>query len=275
MRNINFEDYAHYLQPRPRDWHKGLSGQVLVIGGDRGFSGAVRMAAIAALRVGCGLVTVATHPEHAMLINAVYPEIMTHSIEQAADLEPLIARADIIVMGPGLGLSSWSKELWNFTQQLSQPKVVDADALNILAQLPISPIHSNWILTPHPAEAGRLLHTSSREVQQDRVKAAQMIQQRYGGICVLKGAGSLVVDEHKDIVICNKGNPGMATAGMGDILSGVIGGLLAQHIPLNDAAKLGVYLHAVAGDKAASKGERGMIATDLLPYLHELVNLPQ
>lgn len=263
--------YAAYLKPRSRDWHKGLSGHVLIVGGEVGFSGAVRMAAEAALRVGAGLVTIATREENAITMNLTCPEIMCRGITQIEDLRSLIAKADTIVIGPGLGQSEWSKWMWKEVCQQNQPLVVDADGLNLLAQDIMN--KENWVLTPHPGEAARLLNKTASFVQQDRLSAIQSIHDRCGGVCVLKGAGTLVLATNTLPTVCEKGNPGMASAGMGDILSGVIGGLIAQGIPLSDAANLGVMIHAIAGDLAAKEGERGMIATDLLPYLRKLSNL--
>src|SRR3990167_2753226 len=265
---IQIKSYAHYLKPRSRDWHKGLSGHVLIVGGDVGFSGAARMAAEAALRVGCGLVSVATRPEHAAILNASCPEIMSHAVKDVAQLESLALRADVMIVGPGLGQSDWAKSLWQYIGGLKLPLVVDADGLNLLSH--VAKVKENWILTPHPGEAGRLLKIKPQEVQQDRVRAVRALQKRYCGVCVLKGAGSLILAPDTLPAVCDKGNPGMSTAGMGDILSGIIGGLLAQKIPIDVAAKLGVLLHAMAGDLAAEQGERGMLATDLLPYLRRL-----
>lgn len=269
-KKIHLSAYQSHLQPRPRDWHKGLSGHVLVVGGDLGYSGAVRMAAEAALRVGAGLVSVATLVDHAADINCHYPEIMAHGVTTVAQLEQLLVKADVVVLGPGLGQSEWAKKWWEQVNVHDMPKVIDADGLNLLAQTTL--YHDGWVLTPHPGEAARLLNQTTADIQQDRLEAAQAISKRYGGICVLKGAGSLVVTPNVLPAVCDRGNPGMATAGMGDVLSGVIGGLIAQGIPLGVAAKLGVCVHAMAGDLAAKDGERGMVATDLLPYIHRLVN---
>lgn len=262
--------YCTYLKPRRRDWHKGLSGHVLVVGGDVGFAGAVHMAAEAALRVGAGLVSVATRPQHAALINVTRPEIMCRGITQAEDLDPLLAKADVVVLGPGLGQSDWAKALWAYIVEKNLPLVVDADGLNILSQT--DKYYENWVLTPHPGEAARLLDDTTDTVQSDRLAAIKEINKRYGGVCVLKGSGSLILAPNSLPALCDKGNPGMASAGMGDVLSGVIGGLMAQELPLGDAAKLGVCLHAMAGDLAAKEGERGMLATDLMPYLRRLAN---
>lgn len=261
---------SSFLKPRPKDWHKGLSGHVLVVGGDFGFSGAPCMAAVAALRVGAGLVSVATREEHAKVLNATHPEIMSHGIHDAAGLKNLLEKADMVILGPGLGQSDWSRPLWQAVIQTDLPIVLDADGLNILSEQTIQLDH--WVLTPHPGEAARLLHGSAASIQKDRLSAIQQIQKQYGGVIVLKGAGTLIGSPNSKPSLCDKGNPGMASAGMGDVLSGVIGGLMAQKIPMAEAAKLGVLLHAQAGDLAAKEGERGMIATDLMPYLRRLVN---
>lgn len=267
---IELNTYAHLFTPRAKDWHKGLSGHVLVIGGAPGFAGAARMAAEASLRVGAGLVTVATDPAHAAVLTAECPEIMCHAVTDAANLNILLARATAIVLGPGLSQSTWAQHLWEKAVDQSLPMVVDADALNLLAQQPR--YRDNWVLTPHPGEAARLLGVTTAEIQADRLAAATQIQHQYGGVCVLKGAGSLVVSANEVPGLCDKGNPGMATAGMGDVLSGVIGGLLAGGLSLVDATKIGVVLHAMAGDLAAKEGERGMVAMDLMPFLRQLVN---
>ncbi len=256
---------------RARDAHKTDFGHVLVIGGDVGMGGAVRLSAEGALRVGAGLVSVATRSEHVALVSGSCPEIMCHGIEKASALSPLIEKASVIVLGPGLGKSKWSRQLFELVLAVDLPKVMDADALNLLSESPCHQHH--WILTPHPGEAARLLQIDVETVQADRIESANALANRYGGVAVLKGAGTIVQMENELPSICPYGNPGMATAGMGDVLSGVIGGLLAQHFSLLSAAKIGVLLHAVAGDEAAKiNGERGLVATDLMPHLHRLVN---
>ncbi|MHB1948640.1 MAG: NAD(P)H-hydrate dehydratase [Gammaproteobacteria bacterium] len=272
METLELEQFSQYLRPRPEDANKGDFGHVLVIGGDYGYSGAVHMAGEAALRVGAGLVSVATRPEHALVMNVPSPELMCHGIKTAADLDPLIAKANVIVLGPGLGRSAWGHDLLMAALKAQKNFVVDADALNLLAENPQK--KATWILTPHPGEAARLLKKLPQDIQKDRIAAVKQLQEQFGGVSVLKGAGSLIMGPEGEPAICTAGNPGMATGGMGDILSGVIGGLLAQGIPLADAAKLGVLIHAMAGDMAAQEGgERGMIATDLMMYLRHLVNI--
>ena len=271
LRCLDFAELRRALKPRLPSSHKGHYGHVVVLGGDYGYPGAVRLSAEAALRVGAGLVTVITQPEHLPLISANRPEIMCLSANENTRVKKVLARATVIVIGPGLGQSSWSKKLWKKTCPQPKPKVIDADALNYLACQPNA--MENSVLTPHPGEAARLLNTNATAVQNDRISACRQIQQRYGSVCVLKGAGTLIHDENNHTVVCRGGNPGMATGGMGDVLSGVIAGLIAQGLSLSEAAQLGVALHAHAGDAAAeATGQRGLLASDLMSHLYRLVN---
>lgn len=262
--------YRNLLSPRRRTAHKGQFGHVLVVGGDAGFTGAARMAAEAAARVGAGLVSIATRSAHASQLNATRPEIMSHGVETAAELKPLLERAGVVAIGPGLGQSAWARSLLEAVWASGLPLVVDADALNLLAQ---NPLHrSHWILTPHPGEAARLLGKTAKEVQQDRFAALNALVERYGGVCVLKGAGTLVGAVGRVPWVCSLGNPGMASGGMGDVLTGILAGLVAQGLALPEAAEMGVCLHAAAADAAAAEGERGLLASDLMPWLRRLVN---
>lgn len=271
MRTLSLNTFNQYLNPRPRNAHKGDFGHVLVVGGDYGYSGAVHLAGEAALRVGAGLVSVATRPENAWVLNVNRPELMCHGIQDAADLECLLAKCNVVVFGPGIGLSEWAKHLFEVLMKTVKPIVLDADGLNRLALQPSK--REAWILTPHPGEAARLLQKNTTDIQHNRVEAVKALQNRFGGVSILKGAGTLVQGRTGEPMICEAGNPGMATGGMGDVLSGVLGGLLAQGIPLLDAAQLGVLIHAIAGDLAAAKGgERGLIASDLMMYLRYLMN---
>ncbi len=259
------------LPPRARDAHKGHFGHVLVIGGIEGMAGAARLCAESAARIGAGLVTVATHPAHAAFLNITRPELISYQVDTAKDLSPLLTRSSVIAIGPGLGQSDWSKTLFDAALSSHQPKVIDADALHLLAQSPQR--CEDWILTPHPGEAAHLLLRSITTIQANRQQAARDLQNRYGGVIVLKGASSIVIDPSQKFWECQAGNPGMASAGMGDVLTGVIAGLLAQGLPLAESAIAGVDLHAQAGDLAAQKGgERGLLASDLMPYLRQLIN---
>jgi hydroxyethylthiazole kinase-like uncharacterized protein yjeF len=216
------------LLPRLRPTaHKGDCGHVLVVGGAPGMSGAARLAGEAALRAGAGLVTVATHPEHAPWLNLTRPELMVRGLTDASALAQTAARADVLAIGPGLGQGDWSDALFEQALRLAKPMVVDADALNLLAAAPRRQDH--WVLTPHPGEAARLLGCGVADVEQDRFGAVEALQQRFGGVVVLKGAGTLIRGPgHRPTGLCSDGNPGMASAGMGDTLTGIIAALLAQ-----------------------------------------------
>ncbi|WP_369408834.1 NAD(P)H-hydrate dehydratase [endosymbiont of Lamellibrachia barhami] len=271
-RRIDWKKQSQLLAPRRRTAHKGDFGHLLLIGGDRGFSGAIRLAAEAAARTGAGLVSVATHPDNAPLLNIGRPELMCHAVTKGVSLAPLIERADAIALGPGLGRGEWGRSLYQQALASGLPLVVDADALNLLAQEPIK--RSDWILTPHPGEAGRLLGEKTSQIQANRFEALKSLQERFGGAQVLKGAGTLITDgSSRPPALCSDGNPGMATGGSGDILTGIIAALLVQGFAPGLAAELGVSLHAAAGDRAAVQGERGMLAGDLLSELRPLLNL--
>ncbi len=258
------------LPIRARNTHKGHYGHCLVIGGEHGYSGAPRLAAEAALYTGAGLVSIATRAYHAAGLNQGRFELMVHPIETVTDLAPLLSKANVIVLGVGLGQKTWGQALFHTAIKQSQPLIVDADALNLLAKQPTQ--RENWILTPHPAEAARLLNCSTAQISADRFAAVTAIQARYGGVCILKGAGTLIFDGKK-LSVCDAGNSGMAAAGMGDVLAGVLGGLVAQGFSLPRAATVGTLNHSRAADLAVSKnGERGLLAGDLMPYLRSLVN---
>lgn len=270
---IDEHTVAKLLPRRRRTTHKGQQGSVLIIGGGVGMAGAARMAAEAALRAGAGLVTVATWPDNVASITASRPELMCRGVTEAHELETLIERADVLAIGPGLGQDEWAKSLLLTALRGHKPTVIDADAITLLALDPCA--NSNWILTPHPGEAGRLLGIGTADVQRDRLKSAREIAARFGGTVVLKGAGTLVVTGECLPYICDQGNPGMASPGMGDVLTGVIAGIAAQTADLPGAARAGVLVHAMAGDMAARRGERGMLATDLFGYLPTCVNPAQ
>ena len=264
------EDLSKILKPRHRNSHKGHFGHALIVGGDEGYLGAARMAAEAAGRVGAGLVSVATRSSHASLLSTVRPEIMSHGVETLDDLMPLIKRASVIAIGPGLGTSEWAKFLLARVLESTLPIVIDADALNLLIEE--EQVSKSWVITPHPGEAARLLNTDTKTIQKNRFKSLGLLHEKFQGPVVLKGCGTLIADTKGDFFISDAGNPGMSSGGMGDVLTGVIAGLIAQGIEMNLATKLGVCLHANAADRAANRGERGLLAMDLMPHLHKLVN---
>ena len=262
---------AAHLPPRPRDAHKGTNGHVLAIGGEHGMAGAIRLSGEAALRAGAGLVSAATRGENLFALNAARPELMAHGVDGPQALEPLLARASVLAVGPGLGLGAWSHALWLTALDSGKPLVLDADGLNLLAREPRR-FTQPAVLTPHPGEAARLLGSTVAEVEADRFAAARALADRFHAVAVLKGSGSLIAESDGRLDVCPWGNPGMATGGMGDLLTGIVAALLAQGCDAWQAACLGVGLHARAGDCAARQGERGLLATDLLAPLRALGN---
>ncbi|HLF11546.1 MAG TPA: NAD(P)H-hydrate dehydratase [Gammaproteobacteria bacterium] len=270
LNRLTAADLTAALPRRARTAHKGAHGRLLLVGGGPGMSGAIRLAAEAALRAGAGLADVATHPHSVATVMAGRPEIMCHAIETAESLDELLELADGVVAGPGLGRSEWSSALWRRILATDLPLVVDADALNMLAVSPHR--RRNWILTPHPGEAARLLAKPAAEIQLDRLGAVSELARRYGAVAVLKGACSLIACTDDLTYVCDRGNPGMAAAGMGDVLAGVLGALVVQIKDLGQSARAGVLLHALAGDAAAEDGERGLLASDLMPQIRRWAN---
>ncbi|MDQ3617402.1 MAG: NAD(P)H-hydrate dehydratase [Pseudomonadota bacterium] len=266
-------DLARGLQRRRRDSHKGTHGRVLCIGGDHGHGGAIMLAAEAALRSGAGLVDVVTRAAHVAPLLARRPELMVHGFDEANDhLAALLARIDVIAIGPGLGQGRWAQALLAAALACGKPLLLDADALNLLATTPRK-LAPDSVLTPHPGEAARLLDATTAEVQADRFAAARNLCERLGCVIVLKGAGTLVAAPGRVPRLIAAGNPGMAVGGMGDVLSGVIAALRGQGLDAFDAASHGSLLHAVAGDHAAADGgERGLLPGDLMRWLRRCGN---
>jgi ADP-dependent NAD(P)H-hydrate dehydratase / NAD(P)H-hydrate epimerase len=262
---------ATHLPPRARDAHKGDGGHVLAIGGDHGTAGAIRLCGEATLRSGAGLVSIATRTENIFALNSARPELMAHGVHGPQELQPLVDRADVLAIGPGLGQGAWGHALWLTAIDSGKPLVLDADGLNLLAREPHR-FSAPAVLTPHPGEAARLLGKTIAEVQLDRFASARALAHRYNAVVVLKGSGSLIAHPDGRLDVCIWGNPGMASGGMGDLLTGVIAALLAQGCSAWDAARIGVGLHARAGDLAARRGERGLLASDLLDPLRTLGN---
>ena len=310
----SWKEIQHFAAfgPRQLDSHKGHFGHVMIVGGDLGCGGAISLAAGAALKSGAGLVSVATRPEHVPAVLARYPEAMVHGVQSGQDLQTLLDRADVIVIGPGLGQSYWGEQLLQQVMATHVPVLLDADALNILAKGRISHNLAERIsvITPHPAEAARLLKSNSAVVQADRFKAAKNLSKKLSSSVVLKGVGSLIStrdmepDEAElqatpDIKpddlkpetltsICQDGNAGMASGGMGDVLSGIMGSLMAQRLnPHNDDAHFAneatfnqalhdlvvsaVCLHSAAADLAVKEGQSGMLASDVIESIRYLL----
>ncbi len=261
---------AEALAPRAACAHKGRFGHVLVVGGDHGMGGAVRLAATAAARCGSGLTSVATRERHAAVLPAAQPELMAQSVESVAALEPLLDRASVVAVGPGLGRHAWGQAMLERVLQEAKPLVLDADALNLLGNR-AAPA-PGWILTPHPGEASRLLGVAVADIEADRIGAAKAIAVQYRATVVLKGAGTVIASPDGQICITTTGNPGMASGGMGDVLTGVIAALRAQGLSGHLAATHGAWMHGAAADMAAADQPRGLLAGDLLPMLRRLAN---
>jgi len=266
LRRITYDSLAEVLPPRPRQSHKGQFGRVLVVGGGEGMPGAVRLAAESALRVGAGLVTVASLPEHLVAVTGTRPELMFHAVRDACDVATAMAAADVIAVGPGLGRDAWASRMLDAVltnARAGQRIVADADALNLLAADAQRLRLDDWILTPHPGEAARLLGTTTAEIQHDRLAALSALCEQRGGVVVLKGAGTLIGTRGQVPRLCDHGNPGMSAPGMGDVLTGAVAGFLAQTERPFEATAAAVYTHAVAGDHCARAGLRGLLAMEV------------
>lgn len=263
-------DNVPKLPPRPLDAHKGLFGHLLVIGGDYGTGGAPLLSAEMALRAGTGMVSIATRPEHTMAVLARRPEIMCLGVNSANQLYHLVDKASVLVVGMGLGQNAWSQSLLSLAATIKKPQVWDADALNLLAQGKVK-VPQGTILTPHLGEAARLLDTDIKTIQQDKAQAALNISQQYNCTVVLKGEETLITGLDGTLSINKGGHPAMAGAGLGDVLAGLIGAFLAQHLPPTEAAQLAVWLHAKAGEQLGRQHGRGLLADDLAPVVRKLL----
>ena len=286
VKRIDINSVLTFIKPRAPASHKGSFGHVVVVGGDRGYGGAAMMAAEAAQRSGAGLVSVITRSEHRPGFLARRPELMVAGTEdEGADIDSVIAKATVLVVGPGLGRGRWGEALLQrcLAAQISQhiPVVIDADGLNLLAdrdhgQADIK--RDTWILTPHPGEAARLLGCLLEDVKADRFAAIEALQNKWGGTCLLKGSGSLLRSSQEPEItyLCDEGNAGMASGGMGDVLAGVTAALLAQGLEMGQALQCAVCVHGEAADLvAAEHGQRGLLATDLVPVIRQLLNPDQ
>lgn len=271
---VSVDHLARWWQPRRRDSHKGDHGRVLCVGGDHGFGGAILLTAQAALRSGAGLVDVATREPHVSALLVRLPEAMGHALDDEG-LQLAGGRMDaaaVIAIGPGLGRSDAACAWLARVLDSGKPLVLDADALNLLARTP-QPLSADAVMTPHPGEAARLLGVDPARVQHDRYAAAIALCEDHGCVVVLKGAGTVVAAPDRLPRVITAGNPGMAVGGMGDVLTGVVAAMRAQGHAAFEAATLGALLHSAAGDAAAADGgERGLLPSDLMPWLRRLSN---
>ncbi|UQY36371.1 NAD(P)H-hydrate dehydratase [Pseudomonas fulva] len=249
--------------------HKGQLGHLLVVGGDQGTGGAALLSAQSALRSGAGMVSLATRAEHIGAAQTRLPEVMSLAVASANQLHALADKITVWVVGPGLGQGAWGRSLLSAAVAAGGAQVWDADALNLLAA-GAARIAPGSVITPHPGEAARLLGISTAALQADRPAAARALAQRHEVICVLKGAGTLVADPAGRLLVCDRGDPVMAGAGLGDVLAGLIGALIAQGCSAWQAACLGVWVHAGAGESLAQKGN-GLAAGDLCDAIRHLL----
>lgn len=268
------------LPVRRRGAHKGDCGHLLVVAGDRGFGGAGLLAAEAAARTGAGLVSLATRPEYVGAALSRCPSLMARGLTHGNELEPLLEAADGVVFGPGCGQSAWGQQMLQQVMHFDGPVLMDADGLNMLSKL-VPGRRDNWIMTPHPGEAGRLLACTAGEVGENRLHTLKTLQEKFAGVVLLKGAGTLVYgageDSYEDApslpVLIRGGNPGMATGGMGDVLSGMIGALMVQGLSPTDATIMGACLHAEAGDRGAlERGFMGLLPDDLIDMIPQVLS---
>ena len=260
------------LPPRRRSSHKGDYGHVLCLGGNHGYGGAIILTALAAMRAGAGVVRLASRSDSVVSpALALAPELMPLSVDRRDESVRACEHASVLALGPGLGQDAWAHALWQVAMEAQRPVVIDADALTFLAAEPRPT--PGAILTPHPGEAARLLRCSVADIQADRLACAQLLAHQFAAVVVLKGAGTIVAAPGQRIRLIDAGNPGMAVAGMGDVLTGLIAGLLAQGLSLFEAASLGALIHASSGDAVvADQGERGVSPLELIATMRRLVN---
>ncbi|MCY4050897.1 MAG: NAD(P)H-hydrate dehydratase [Gammaproteobacteria bacterium] len=266
--------YAELIEPFPLDSrvhnsHKRRYGDLAIFGGFTGMFGAVLLAGRAAMRAGCGLTTVVSKQKHADILAVHCPELMSLDFAKEKKVEDLLERVDALVVGPGLDDGKWAQRVFSRILDFHGPVVVDAGALRILAKPAYRMRRDNWILTPHPGEAAALLDCDSMDIQTDRIESAREITSIYGGICILKGSGTIVAySESETPKICDRGNPGMATAGMGDVLSGILGAYSIYDMSISKCAELGVWVHSYAADLAIEEStEHSLIASDVIDVL--------
>lgn len=276
-RRIDWAAVSSTLPRRPANAHKGRFGHVLIVAGEQGFGGAGILAAETAARTGAGLVSLATRPEYVSAALARCPSLMVRGVNHGSELQALMDAATVIVCGPGIGQGAWGQQMLQQVVASGKPRLLDADALNLLstgaAQYTDNQTAGNQILTPHPGEAARLLECTVPDVEADRVSAAMRLQGRYGGVVLLKGAGTVIASGQDIPAIVSGSNPGMATGGMGDVLSGIIGGLWGQFANAQSAAEMGASLHlAAAGAASQSKGFMGLLPNDVIDALPAILS---
>ncbi len=278
IREFNYKDIKSNLPVRKKNAHKGQHGKLLIVAGDEGYGGAGILASEAALKTGAGLVTLLTRESHVSSSLAKNPEVMVSGADNVQNLDNHFLCSDVLVCGPGMYENYWSEQLLfkliTFAAKNQTPTLLDAGALRLLSKKPFAnmPLPKDIVLTPHPGEASSLLGVSTDVIQNDRLRAAKELNAKFGGIVVLKGHGTIICDS-KESYLCSSGGPELAVAGSGDVLSGLIGSLMAQGLKPIDAVMAGVALHGSAGESfARSIGAIGLAASELIPYIRNALN---
>lgn len=268
---VTYPEVLQYLPNISVTQHKGKNGRVMIVGGGAvQYSGAVCLAGEAALRVGAGLVSASVAPPSLPMMARAPAELMCYAESNCEALSEIVARQDALVVGPGLSQNTWAQQIFAMVKDLTMPMVVDADGLNWLAKNPQK--KANWILTPHPGEAARLLGISIEECESNCLQTARRLQEKYGGTIVLKGASTVIVDDAPKAFLIEGKVPALAVGGTGDVLAGMIGGFLATGLEKTTSAQLAVCLHREAGWIEQSFGKRGMIASELFPHIRTLLD---
>ena len=264
---------ARRLPKRPKDANKGIFGKVLVVAGSENYPGAAYLACAACYRVGAGLVSLATIPSVKIIVSRKLPEVTFLSLKE---IFKEVVEYDVLLLGPGLGQKIQTIKLVEQLLKKQLPKtIIDGDGLNILSKTEEwwEKLKGDIILTPHPGEMARLTGLTIKKIQSDRVNVAQYFAKKWGKVMVLKGANTVIAPPEGGVIISPFANPALATAGTGDILAGVIAGMLAQGLDCFSAASVGVYIHGLAGELVRKKiGDAGMLASDLVPILPQVLN---
>ena len=278
VKELSFDDIKKNIPKRKENSHKGDHGKLLIIAGDEGFGGAGIMSSESGLKTGAGLIRLLTRKSHVSASLARNPEVMVSGADNAQDLEANLRWPDAIVAGPGMFENYWSEQiLYKLLLSIAEndtPTLLDAGALRLLTHKAFTKmeLHSETVLTPHPGEAAEMLKVTVQEIQKNRIESAKELQKKYGCIIVLKGNGTIICNEN-NIYLCADGGPELAVAGSGDILSGVIGSLIAQGLTPFEAAKTGVVIHARAGGEFVDNvGKIGLAAGELIPYIRKFLN---
>ena len=285
-RVIQFEDIYHLMPPRPPDGNKGTFGNVLIIAGARGYSGAAAMAAISALKVGAGLVRLAAPKSIMNSLEAKLLEVVKIPLSETADetishaaideLLPHLEKTDVVVIGPGLTTNPETADfLFGLLPKITVPMIIDADAINIIAQKvgSLKKINAPFVLTPHPGELSRMIKLTPAQINSARIDLAPKLAKELAGVLVLKGAPTIIASPDREIYLNPTGNSGLASAGSGDVLVGMISGFLAQNLSLIEASMLGVFTHGLCADLAVeTSNEYSLTAQDLINSIPDSIN---